>query len=171
MLHGLSLDVYPGEIVALMGRNGSGKTTLLKCMVGLVRPVRGDIRMDGRSIAGRDVADICRQVAYLPQDPNSLLFAETVAEELAITLHNHGLMAAQRQALPTCGVAAHAGHGAARRELPRPSAGERQRSVGRHHGNARALLLDEPARAGLRPSANWRTCSRGGGQRAWRSWS
>ena len=93
VLHGLSLDVHPQEIVALMGRNGSGKTTLLKCLVGLVRPVQGEIRVDGRSIVGVDVADICRQVAYLPQDPNALLFAETVNEELAITLHNHDLIA------------------------------------------------------------------------------
>ncbi len=152
MLHGLSLDVYPGEIVALMGRNGSGKTTLLKCMVGLVLPVRGDIRMDGRSIAGRDVADICRQVAYLPQDPNSLLFAETVAEELAITLHNHGLMARRSgQALPddtrellhTLGMAQHA------ESYPRDlSAGERQRAAlaAITVTRPRALLLDEPTR-------------------------
>jgi len=152
VLHGLSLDVYPGEIVALMGRNGSGKTTLLKCMVGLVRPVRGDIRMDGRSIAGRDVADICRQVAYLPQDPNSLLFAETVAEELAITLHNHGLMARRsghalpddaRELLRTLGMAQHA------ESYPRDlSAGERQRAAlaAIMVTRPRALLLDEPTR-------------------------
>jgi len=152
VLHGLNLDVYPGEIVALMGRNGSGKTTLLKCMVGLVRPVHGDILVDGRSIAGRDVADICRQVAYLPQDPNSLLFAETVAEELAITLHNHGLMARRsghalpddaRELLRTLGMAQHA------ESYPRDlSAGERQRAAlaAIMVTRPRALLLDEPTR-------------------------
>lgn len=151
-LHGVSLGVCPGEIVALMGRNGSGKTTLLKCLVGLIRPRQGEVHVDGRSIAGREVADICRQVAYLPQDPNSLLFAETVSEEMAITLHNHGLIAKRSvHALPdyagdlldTLGMARYAG------SYPRDlSAGERQRAALAAITVTRpqALLLDEPTR-------------------------
>jgi energy-coupling factor transport system ATP-binding protein len=91
VLCGVDLDLWPGEIVVLMGRNGAGKTTLLRSLVGLVRPHAGDIRIDGKPNAGRDVADICRQVGYLPQDPNTLLFAESVGEELAVTLRNHGM--------------------------------------------------------------------------------
>ncbi|MCL4828931.1 MAG: ATP-binding cassette domain-containing protein [Caldilinea sp.] len=91
VLRGVDLDLWPGEIVVLMGRNGAGKTTLLRSLVGLVRPHAGDIRIDGKPNAGRDVADICRQVGYLPQDPNTLLFAESVGEELAVTLRNHGM--------------------------------------------------------------------------------
>ncbi|HAJ36517.1 MAG TPA: ABC transporter [Chloroflexi bacterium] len=91
VLRGVDLDVWPGEIVVLMGRNGAGKTTLLRSLVGLVRPQAGEIRIDGKPNRGRDVADICRQVGYLPQDPNTLLFAESVGEELAVTLRNHGV--------------------------------------------------------------------------------
>jgi energy-coupling factor transport system ATP-binding protein len=91
VLKNVNFAVWPGEIVALMGRNGAGKTTLLKSLVGLVRPNAGTIQIDGVSIAGRDVADVCRTVGYLPQDPNSLLFAETVRDELLVTLRNHGM--------------------------------------------------------------------------------
>ena len=91
VLRNVSLAVWPGEIVALMGRNGAGKTTLLKSLVGLVRPQAGAIRVAGESIAGQDVAAICRKVGYLPQDPNTLLFADTVREEMMITLRNHGM--------------------------------------------------------------------------------
>jgi energy-coupling factor transport system ATP-binding protein len=91
VLRGVDLDLWPGEIVVLMGRNGAGKTTLLRSLVGLVQPQSGDICVDGKPNAGRDVADICRQVGYLPQDPNTLLFAESVGEELAVTLRNHGV--------------------------------------------------------------------------------
>jgi energy-coupling factor transporter ATP-binding protein EcfA2 len=91
VLGGVDLDVRSGEIVVLMGRNGAGKTTLLRSLVGLVRPQSGEIRVDGKPNRGRDVADICRQVGYLPQDPNTLLFAESVGEELAVTLRNHGM--------------------------------------------------------------------------------
>ena len=80
-----------------MGRNGSGKTTLLKLLVGLVRPTAGHVLVQGaRQPGAMDVADICRTVGYLPQDPNRLLFADTVTEELGITLQNHGLMAKRR---------------------------------------------------------------------------
>lgn len=90
VVRGIDLDVWPGEIVVLMGRNGSGKTTLLKSLVGLVRPQAGQVRVAGQDISGKDVAHICRQVGYLPQDPNALLFANSVLDELRITLHNHG---------------------------------------------------------------------------------
>jgi energy-coupling factor transport system ATP-binding protein len=75
-----------------MGRNGSGKTTLLRCIVGLLMPEHGEIEMQGASIIGRATADICQNVGYLPQDPRDLLFADTVLDELKITLRNHGLM-------------------------------------------------------------------------------
>ncbi|HHY58879.1 MAG TPA: energy-coupling factor ABC transporter ATP-binding protein [Chloroflexi bacterium] len=91
VLRGVDLEVWPGEIVVLMGRNGAGKTTLLRSLVGLVRPQAGDIYVNGRPNKEREVADICRQVGYLPQDPNTLLFAESVGKELEVTLRNHGV--------------------------------------------------------------------------------
>jgi len=91
ILHGVNLALAPGEIVALLGRNGAGKSTLLKSLVSLVRVARGAVTIHGRTTQGLSVAEICRQVAYLPQDPNALLFADTVREELLITLRNHGL--------------------------------------------------------------------------------
>jgi len=97
---GVDLRLYPGEIAVLMGPNGAGKSTLLRAMVGLTTFQKGNIRVDGRDIAGRAVADICQQVGYLPQDPNALLFADTVMEELLITLRNHHLDASQSNPLP-----------------------------------------------------------------------
>ena len=91
-LHSVNLAVKEGEAIAIAGRNGAGKSTLLKCIVGLLQPSSGEIRVDGRSTRGRQVADICREVGYLPQNPDDLLFAETVLGEFQITLDNHGLV-------------------------------------------------------------------------------
>jgi energy-coupling factor transporter ATP-binding protein EcfA2 len=145
VLHGVDLAVAPGEIVALLGRNGAGKTTLLKCLVGLHRPTRGRAIAGGQDNAGRDVAAICRMVGYLPQDPNALLFADTVREELLITLRNHGIAdsGALDALLARLGLAEHA------QAYPRDlSAGERQRvALGAIMvARPRALLLDEPTR-------------------------
>lgn len=90
-LKAVDLSIGPGEAVALVGRNGAGKSTLLKCVVGLLQPQAGDIRVGGRSVRGRSVADICREVGYLPQNPDDLLFAETVLDEFRVTLRNHRL--------------------------------------------------------------------------------
>ena len=88
-LRGIDLSVGAGEAVALVGRNGAGKSTLLKCIIGLLRPAAGEVRVAGHTTHGRSVADICRQVGYLPQNPDDLLFAESVVDELRATLHNH----------------------------------------------------------------------------------
>jgi energy-coupling factor transporter ATP-binding protein EcfA2 len=90
-LTGLSLSVAPGEFVALMGRNGSGKTTLLKHVVGLLRPERGRVELWGKDIRGQNVEDIARRVGYVPQNPNSMLFADTLRAELDFTRRSHGL--------------------------------------------------------------------------------
>ncbi|MGZ8867046.1 MAG: ABC transporter ATP-binding protein [Thermoanaerobaculia bacterium] len=51
-LHGISLEVVKGEIVTLIGANGAGKTTTLRTISGLLKPKRGEVMFDGRSIAG-----------------------------------------------------------------------------------------------------------------------
>jgi energy-coupling factor transporter ATP-binding protein EcfA2 len=147
-LRGVDVALYPGEIVALLGRNGAGKTTLLKSLVGLLRPRRGDVFVEGQNIAKSDVADVCRRVGYLPQDPNALLFADTVLEELHITLRNHGILPedapiAPEMLLERLGLADKA------QRYPRDlSVGERQRvALGAIMvTQPGALLLDEPTR-------------------------
>jgi energy-coupling factor transport system ATP-binding protein len=121
---------------------------LLKSLVGLVRPWRGRIRVAGQEITRLEVAQICRKVGYLPQDPNALLFADTVLDEVRLTLRNHRLRAADLP-LPPERLLERLGLGDKLAAYPRDlSAGERQRValaavMVTHPG---ALLLDEPTR-------------------------
>lgn len=152
VLQGLDFALSAGEIVAVMGRNGSGKSTLLKTLVGLVRPQRGHVTVMGRDAAKLDVATICRSIGYLPQDPNSLLFADTVIEELWFTLRNHGYEPESNPAslpLDPAALLAQLGIAELAGTYPRDlSVGERQRVAlaAILAVKPQALLLDEPTR-------------------------
>ena len=68
ILHGLSLNLAEGEVVALLGRNGAGKTTTLRSIAGLAPPRSGEIRYKDRSIAGLDTHRISRMgIALVPE--------------------------------------------------------------------------------------------------------
>jgi energy-coupling factor transport system ATP-binding protein len=143
----ITLSVGQGELVALMGRNGSGKTTLLKCIVGLLRPERGEIALMRESLVGQETADICKRVGYLPQEPDDLLFADTVADEMEVTLRNHGLV--DDPPIAPADLLARLDLSGLARSYPRDlSVGQRQRvalgAVTVTH--PRLLLLDEPTR-------------------------
>ena len=84
VLFGLSLEVGPGEVVALMGRNGAGKSTTLKAILGLVPPARGDVAFEGRSLLGQAPHEIARLgLGYVPEDRR--IFRDlSVAENLEV---------------------------------------------------------------------------------------
>jgi len=68
ILQGVSLDVEPGEILALLGRNGAGKTTTLKTIMGLTPPRSGEVVFDGEELQGRPTYDIAALgVGYAPE--------------------------------------------------------------------------------------------------------
>lgn len=79
-VRGLSLTVAPGEIVGLIGPNGAGKSTTLHAIMGLIPAQAGDIRLDDRSLRGRNPESIARRgVALVPEGRR--LFAELTVEE------------------------------------------------------------------------------------------
>ena len=79
-VRGLSLDVGRGEIVGLIGPNGAGKSSALHAIMGLVPPVAGDVRLDGKSVVGRNPEDVARRgIALVPEGRR--IFAELTVEE------------------------------------------------------------------------------------------
>jgi branched-chain amino acid transport system ATP-binding protein/urea transport system ATP-binding protein len=80
VLDGVSLEIGPGEIVALMGRNGMGKTTLLRTITGHLFPTAGRISFNNRPITGRPPHEIANVgIGYVPQGRE--IFSEFTTEE------------------------------------------------------------------------------------------
>ncbi len=75
-------DFSKGKVVAILGQNGSGKTTLVKHLNGLYRPDKGTISYRGQSTAGKSVARISKDIILVFQNPELMLFEETVLSEL-----------------------------------------------------------------------------------------
>ncbi len=81
-LDGVTLDVAPGEVVALVGPSGSGKTTMANLLPRFVLPGGGRIELDGHDIAGWDLASLRRQFAMVSQDVT--MFNDTLAVNVAL---------------------------------------------------------------------------------------
>ena len=84
ILHGLSLAVAEGEVVALLGRNGAGKTTTLRSVTGLTPPRSGEIRYKGRNIAGLPAHRISRMGVALVPETRGIFSYLSARENLAI---------------------------------------------------------------------------------------
>ena len=85
IVHGVSLSVDAGEVVALVGPNGAGKSTLLKAVAGIAVVTGGTILLEGRSILGLAPSERAGSgAAFLPQERN-IFRTLTVAENLAVS--------------------------------------------------------------------------------------
>ncbi len=90
-LHNINLEILPGECIAIIGDNGSGKTTLIKHFNGLLHPTEGSILIKGKDTTRAIVTELARDVGLVFQNPDTMLFAETVWQEVAFGIDNLGL--------------------------------------------------------------------------------
>ena len=147
-LDGVSITVTPGQVTGLVGMNGAGKSTLFKALMGMVRPARGSIRLDGM-----DPAQARRRglLGYVPQN-EAVDWTFPVSVRDVVMMGRYGQQglarrarpsdhAAVRQALDRVELTAYAN-----RQIGQLSGGQRKRTFvarGLAQGAA-TLLLDEP---------------------------
>ncbi|WP_454698171.1 ABC transporter ATP-binding protein [Arthrobacter humicola] len=107
VLGDLSLAVAAGQVVAVTGPNGAGKSTLLRHLNGLLRPMRGAVRIEGKDIAGIPTGRVADRVGLLFQHPRDQLFERTVLREVLFGLERKvgaAAEAAARAALAAVGL-------------------------------------------------------------------
>lgn len=149
VLHGVNVDVYPGEVVTLLGRNGAGKSTTLKSIMGIMPRREGSIRIQGEETITKPAHRIARcGVAFCPED-RGIYGTLNVAENLELPpqVEAGGLGTEQiLELFPNL-------QGRLRSAGTKLSGGEQQMlAIGRIlRTGARLLLLDEPTE-GLAPS-------------------
>jgi energy-coupling factor transport system ATP-binding protein len=88
VLQDIHFNIYPGDVIAILGHNGAGKTTLVKHALGLLKPTQGSVRLEGQDTRQITVAQAAHTIGYVFQSPSQMLFAPTVAEELAFGPRN-----------------------------------------------------------------------------------
>ncbi len=150
ILRDVSVALYSGETVALMGRNGSGKTTLLRALNGLDPVAHGRVLRAGQNITAVPAEVRAQEIGYVPQDPRALLFHETVADELIWTLKQrastHPSTAIEERVRQTLGLL---GLEHLAKAHPRDLSGGEQQRVALAAilvAEPQILLLDEPTR-------------------------
>jgi energy-coupling factor transport system ATP-binding protein len=86
----ISLEIAPGEVMAIIGENGAGKTTLVRHLNGLLKPSAGAVTIGEWDTRQQPVAALARRVGYVFQNPDDQLFERTVRAEVAFGPRNLG---------------------------------------------------------------------------------
>src|SRR5688572_5075361 len=90
ILQNVNLQIHRGDLVGILGPNGAGKSTLVKHAIGLLKPTRGRVLIQGEDTRKMSIAQIARTLGYVFQSPTHMLFAPTVREELEFGPKNLG---------------------------------------------------------------------------------
>ena len=91
VLEDVSFAVRRGEMLAIVGKNGAGKTTLSNLICGFVKPVSGEIRLNGEDISPLSVKERGERIGLVMQNPNQMISKSMIYDEVALGLQVRGV--------------------------------------------------------------------------------
>ncbi len=109
VLDNISLDIYKGEMLAIVGTNGAGKTTFSKVVCGFEKPASGSITFGGQDFLPKSIKERADHVGYVLQNPNQMISQVMIYDEVAFGLRNRKVPEDEIQkkveeALKVCGL-------------------------------------------------------------------
>ncbi|MFN8523037.1 MAG: ABC transporter ATP-binding protein [Chloroflexota bacterium] len=152
-LFGVSVRVFPGEVVALIGSNGAGKSTTLRAVSGMIRPTAGQVAFDGRDITGMPSHEILRHGLVHVPEGRQVFANQTVQDNLTLGAFTFRGKASENAALAEREFQRFPVLGERRRQLAGTLSGGEQQMLAISRGlmaRPKVLLLDEPS-MGLAP--------------------
>ncbi|MGD6818685.1 energy-coupling factor ABC transporter ATP-binding protein [Metabacillus sp. 113a] len=87
----VSMSIYEGEWLAVVGHNGSGKSTLARILNGLLLPSKGKVSIDGTELSEHTIWDVRKKVGMVFQNPDNQFVGTTVKDDVAFGLENNGI--------------------------------------------------------------------------------
>ena len=90
VLENVSFKVNESEKIAVVGKNGAGKSTMAKLLCGIVRPIKGEIDIEGVNYIKYTIKEIAAKIGYVMQNPNQMIVKDLIKDEvtLGLTLNN-----------------------------------------------------------------------------------
>lgn len=151
-LCGINMEIAKGEFIGILGANGSGKTTLLKAIDGLLKEIKGDVKIDGTNIKNLTPRQIYQKIGLVFQNPDDQLFAPTLFEDISFGPINMGFSAKDVEARVLAALEDTGLSGLGEKSIHNLSFGQKKRAciAGLLAMGHEILLLDEPT-AGLDP--------------------
>ena len=109
VLKDVNIDIYKGEMLALVGRNGAGKSTIAKLLCGFEKNESGTIYYDGEDIADQSIKERAEIIGYVMQNPNQMISQNLIYDEIALGLRlrkvaEEDIDRRVRKALKICGL-------------------------------------------------------------------
>jgi len=90
-LKDVTLTIYKGEMVSIVGRNGAGKSTLSKLICGFETPDQGTLLFNGKDLSGENIRRRAKYIGYVMQNPNQMISKTMIFDEVALSLRNTGM--------------------------------------------------------------------------------
>ncbi len=91
VLNNVSFAIRKGEMSAIVGKNGAGKSTLCKLICGFIKPISGQIMIDGKDAAKESIFERAKTVGYVMQNPNQMISKPMIREEVGLGLELRGV--------------------------------------------------------------------------------